>query len=424
MEKGCHSRRASWASRDSAAQMNPNPRNGAVIVSRSNNVFDSLNRNSEGPEIHQKQPKIPPITVSGVDILKLKEKLANVDGFDGKNLKFKLTEKGIKIFTNTAKDHAIIKNQCIRAKFECFTHTYEEDKKIKMCLYGLYDINPDTIRAELSSKNVKTADIKLLKPKKSTESSRRIYIVFFDKKDNIKAEKLNQMVPELFNVMIKWRQYINYKYIPTQCSRCLDFGHGSHHCHRQYRCIRCGSNHKSENCPFITSDQEASTNMETDSSSIEHNITPTKKKIDRQNISCANCQGNHTANYGGCPYRRKYVNFRKIPKQSSPYREQNLMSNTSEYAAPAPIQSIKPTPSAVNPMSTNKPTFSQIASTRIPRSNPHEAPQNSESSEELFSSATMRKILNEMLVLVARCRTRADQVLGLAEIVQKYLTTP
>ncbi|KAG8271079.1 hypothetical protein J6590_070406 [Homalodisca vitripennis] len=35
---------------------------------------------------------------------------------------------------------------------------------------------------------------------------------------------------------------------PIQCHRCQDFGHGSSHCYRELRCVRCGDAHLSSLC--------------------------------------------------------------------------------------------------------------------------------------------------------------------------------
>ncbi|KAJ4430326.1 hypothetical protein ANN_22539 [Periplaneta americana] len=65
-----------------------------------------------------------------------------------------------------------------------------------------------------------------------------------------------------------------------QCYKCQGFGHKTHSCHIQPRCVKCGENHESYSCQKPTS-------------------IPAK---------CANCQGDHPANYRQCPKYQAYVN--------------------------------------------------------------------------------------------------------------------
>lgn len=67
---------------------------------------------------------------------------------------------------------------------------------------------------------------------------------------------------------------------PPQCHKCQSFGHTKSYCSHIPRCVKCGENHLSKEC------------------TKDHNL-PAK---------CANCAGDHTASYKGCP---KYINLLK-----------------------------------------------------------------------------------------------------------------
>ncbi|GFR07727.1 RNA-directed DNA polymerase from mobile element jockey [Trichonephila clavata] len=60
---------------------------------------------------------------------------------------------------------------------------------------------------------------------------------------------------------------------PAQCFRCQGFFHSSKFCTRNPKCVKCGKPHLTKDC-VKTRDTEA---------------------------NCCNCQGNHPANYIGCP---------------------------------------------------------------------------------------------------------------------------
>ncbi|XP_064485190.1 uncharacterized protein LOC135397517 [Ornithodoros turicata] len=63
-------------------------------------------------------------------------------------------------------------------------------------------------------------------------------------------------------------------FTPTQCFKCLRFGHLARNCRGHTRCKYCAGPHQHKEC-----------------------TTKREKK-------CANCQGPHTATYGGCPKRK------------------------------------------------------------------------------------------------------------------------
>lgn len=58
-----------------------------------------------------------------------------------------------------------------------------------------------------------------------------------------------------------------------QCKKCQQFGHTQHYCSRTPKCVKCGASHLTKDC--------------------RKNINEAAK--------CANCSGNHTANWKGCP---------------------------------------------------------------------------------------------------------------------------
>lgn len=73
-----------------------------------------------------------------------------------------------------------------------------------------------------------------------------------------------------------------------QCKKCQGIGHSQNYCHRSPRCVKCGGNHKSQDC--------------------------TKPKETKRH--CVNCMGEHTANYRGCPKFQEKIASQRQPKIS------------------------------------------------------------------------------------------------------------
>lgn len=81
-------------------------------------------------------------------------------------------------------------------------------------------------------------------------------------------------------VTIGYQKYKVRQFIPSpwQCFNCQRFGHSAKECRSKPRCLMCAGTHESKQCPMKT-------NNET---------------IPKNDLKCANCLGNHAANYGGC----------------------------------------------------------------------------------------------------------------------------
>ncbi len=87
-----------------------------------------------------------------------------------------------------------------------------------------------------------------------------------------------------------------------QCTRCQQYGHTKNFCARAPKCVKCAGNHLTKDC---------------------------KKSIDTEPV-CANCGGEHPANYKGCPVykkrqeamhpKKKNINQRMQEKQHQPIK--------------------------------------------------------------------------------------------------------
>ena len=76
---------------------------------------------------------------------------------------------------------------------------------------------------------------------------------------------------------------------PWQCYQCQGFGHSAGQCRSKPRCVLCAGSHLLRDC-----------------SVREHEPNVAYKKV------CANCKGEHTANYGGCPFVKQAKQIEQV----------------------------------------------------------------------------------------------------------------
>jgi hypothetical protein len=87
---------------------------------------------------------------------------------------------------------------------------------------------------------------------------------------------------------------------PPQCTNCQSYGHTHKYCFHYPRCVKCGEKHTSESC-------------------TKSRDVPAK---------CALCNGNHTANYKGCPEHKKFKHIK------SSFSRNNIPTPSSKNSTP------------------------------------------------------------------------------------------
>jgi hypothetical protein len=94
----------------------------------------------------------------------------------------------------------------------------------------------------------------------------------------------------------------------AQCYRCQRFGHSSLNCGHPARCVKCSGDHSADECPR------------------ERHSAISQPK-------CCNCNGVHTANYGGCPSHKTAVTRQKLSKKVQPSKQAAVQK--AQKASPA-----------------------------------------------------------------------------------------
>lgn len=248
----------------------------------------------------------PPITVTNVSIAVLKDKLANIK--DNNELKYKIIQNGIKIFSPNIETFKLVNDFCKDNNLHGFSHTPKDEQHVKVCLYGLWKMDSELIKNELSKSDVHPIQVKQLTLKEPRYKDQAIYLVYFQRKQNINMQKLRS-ITGLFNVVVDWKYYKNKSREPTQCSNCQQLGHGAMNCFKPPICVRCSGLHESKSCPFLPQPKE-----ETEESTSTAGLKPKPKpKIDDALVKCALCkQSGHTASFRGCSVRLKYKETQRV----------------------------------------------------------------------------------------------------------------
>ena len=180
-------------------------------------------------------------------------------------------------------------------------NTFTESSEKNQCyiLKGFYNTSCDELLTILQSSKVPAIKVSDLIRK----DDHVIYIVQFA--NNFDTNCLNLNHKTIDSMIVKWEKLKRSSNKIMQCFKCQRFGHSSHGCGFEARCVKCQESHPRGQCKRI--------NQEGD---------PT----------CVNCGGNHTANYQRCPTYIKYVeNKAQRPNKTNQVKKQVELTSTAEF---------------------------------------------------------------------------------------------
>lgn len=230
--------------------------------------------------LNAQKTKIAPIVVTNfeVDIQSIVAALELTE-----QCEIKLVSVGRKIYTKSMEDKKKVLDSLKKEQIDCFSHPDDEQKIFKAVLSGLPEIPTTEIITSLKTSHNITA-IKVIMF--NTKSSSKLYLCHFQKNE-VNMKLLNE-IKTCYHHIIKWQPYKPSRKGPTQCYRCMLYGHGISQCMRFAVCSLCSGNHLTNACTKITKDT----------------TNPVFK--------CYNCAAadliahNHKATDPNCPYRAKY----------------------------------------------------------------------------------------------------------------------
>lgn len=238
----------------------------------------------------------------------------------GLNCNLKLNSVGRKIFPATIADKDKIIKKLKEKKIDFFSHPETNAKAFKVILSGLPEIDTKDIKESLAEHQITPSKIVMF----NTQSKNKLYLLHFD------AEKVNKKkldtIKYVYHHVISWLPYKPKRNGPTQCMRCLMYGHGISSCFRYAVCMVCAGSH-------LTKEHDANADI-ADNTNTE--------------FKCFNCLSaklphNHKANDAACPFRLKYENARNNARnKTTTQRTQSNQNAHTQNHRPTQTQTKKP----------------------------------------------------------------------------------
>lgn len=231
------------------------------------------------------------------------------------NCNLKINSVGRKILPNTAEEKKKIEDHLKTKKIYYFTHPDNNTKVFKVVLSGLPQVDTNDIIADLTTQNVTPTKVTMF----NTQSQNKLYLVHFD------AEQVNKKtldgIKYVYHHVIKWQTYKPKRNGPTQCHKCLMWGHGIGACGRYTVCMLCAGAHLTSECTVHKKTNDPnSTNV---------------------SFTCFNCKSanlphTHKANDVNCPFRAKYESARNNSRTKTPTNNRTQTNTTRFVQAPPP----------------------------------------------------------------------------------------
>ncbi|GFY17288.1 nucleic-acid-binding protein from transposon X-element [Trichonephila clavipes] len=206
-------------------------------------------------------------------------------------IRSRLTGDFLKLYTDSAEERRLVVQLLKRLKFQFYTIKAKAERAIKVVIKGLpRTTNPEEIKQDLEMLGYTPEQVNQLIGRK-TKRTLPIFLITLPRNlDNLKIFDLKT----LSYLSIRVEGY-DGKGV-TQCYTCNNFNHSSENCHLNPRCLKCGENHITRDCP---------------------------KKQKLETAYCINCQiYGHMAKYKG------YPSFLKPPKGAA---KNNRNSYTNIY---------------------------------------------------------------------------------------------
>lgn len=409
----------------------PNRFDTMIIDEESNEpVFNNENKKQRPVSF---KSKIPPIIIKKQKCEAIKQLLIT-NGI--KNYNMKVNINGILLHIPNIEEYKKTYDNLKINNIEFFSYELEENKSVKFVLTGLHSMTDEDLKQALAEHNIVPNKVTKLQLNTKRYDDQEVYILHF-KKGEMTLNTLRK-VKYMSHMVVKWTYYTR-KITLTQCRRCQNFGHGTKQCNLNPRCIRCGDAHVSKECPHppkCLNCKQGEHHYSACNSPLKccicqgahltircdkYTSNKTQISIDRH-IKCANCSGNHTANYRFCPIREKFIGSRNTVKQTTTGRNK---SNDYSQSPSMSTFNYPPLSSPKNPNINNAYSkFSSNSANTIPQQQfrpKYSQVLKSTASEDLFTAPEIIKITNELIILLSRCKSKLDQISTISGILCKYI---
>lgn len=325
----------------------------------------------------------PPISVLDLPAAKIDKVLMDGDC----EFAMRILRTSVKVYTFGRPMFEKSMEALAKAGIPYYTHEPADQSAVKVVLSG-YNIpsTPEELKKSLKEQNVNPREAKVLSRKKTVTGNHFLWLLYFDR-GSVKIQDLRK-VKAVEGFLVGWRYFTKRPTDAAQCHRCQRFGHGSRFCTLAPKCVKCGDAHLTASCAlprkeFLDKDKTA--------------------EQQKEKVKCANCDGNHTANYRGCTARKTYLEA--LEKRKTPATQQPLRTSTGR-------------PSTGNP---NPPGFSRTYASVAANGN-GPAPDNT-SDGGLFTLTEFLSLARDMFSRLSSCQSKLEQFCALQELMAKYLGT-
>lgn len=363
-----------------------------------NNRFATLANDDTAMQTDQiqmeKKSYIAPIVITDheTDIQKIFEELKV-------ECNTKITSVGRKIFPATTEHKVKIIESFKIKKIGFFSHPENNNKSFKVILSGLPEIKVEHIKASVHEQlKVLPTNIVMF----NTKSTNKLYLLHFNATEaNLKTL---QEIKYICHHVIKWLPYTPKRSGPTQCYRCLMYGHGASQCNRFTACMLCAGTHITKECT-------------------------THVNNDNAIYKCFNCwsakvKDNHKANDAKCPFREKYEEARDNARNKSKAKQktqQKSFQNTSPVLQTQQQSSDRPTYADQARAAAAATSRSSISHERHRRASIMST-NSVNVNNNLWSMAECTNLLFKSIEKLQKCNSKLEQLQAIAELLQHACT--
>ncbi|XP_035908840.1 uncharacterized protein LOC118510735 [Anopheles stephensi] len=307
-----------------------------------------MDTNTTKPNSTKRNVRVPPIKIACKSLGEVHKKItaAGVVRYTTK-----VVNEGIVVYTNTSEDFRAVVRHLSNNKTNFHMQTEE-------------------VTRVLEEEGIKPVSVKKLNVRNKKYDEHATYLLHFSK-GSVDLAKL-RCINALEHCRVRWNYYSN-RQGPMQCKRCQSYGHGAANCHHPAICNKCAGQHESKICPLAAT------------TSCENGVIPAHK------LKCANCDGNHPANFWNCPKKPAK------PKASAPKKpvSRDFVFEGNAFPALPPVQTSY---SAINQNASHHHTYN----------------------DELFNTTEITSIVGEVFCKLRSCKSKEQQITAIFEVVSKF----
>lgn len=346
-----------------------------------------------------KKSRLPPISIINIGTKQTRE-LLNLSNVNQTEYHMKAVKSGTQLTAFNEETFNAAINVLRDGNKEFFTHTPANKQPVRVILSGLplYDLT--ALKDELHMHDVHPLETKVFSSKMVGTEESVLYLLCFEK-GTIKLSDLRK-VTGLFSTTVKWRFFTKSAMDAVQCHRCQRFGHGMRHCFVSPLCVKCGEKHATSSCKLPAK-------------AALKNLSSTDQKTLRSEIRCANCSGNHTANFRGCPARKNYLKELEVKRLRSAKNTTGSRSQPQHAHPRLPNSNASMQNQSKLPTGGGGLTFSQVlqgVSTQQPTA---------AEDADLFSVTEFMCLAKDLFQRLKGCRSKMEQFLALSELILSYV---